>query len=48
VTFSGSGVVFTRDLTCEESRSFGWGPGVVDPATDVGYVVGSSVWEVRE
>jgi hypothetical protein len=47
-TFAGTSVTFARTLSCEESRAFGYGPGVVDPSTGAGYAVGDSVWEIRD
>lgn len=46
-TFAGDSVTWTRTTACEESRAFGWGPGVVDPTTGRGYIRGTAVWEVR-
>jgi hypothetical protein len=46
--FSGTSVTFARSAACEDSRGYGQGPGVVDPSTGVGYVVGRAVWEFRE
>jgi len=45
---SGSEVRFSRSTTCEESRILGYGPGVTDSNTGIGYVVGRAVWEVSE
>jgi hypothetical protein len=45
-TFAAASVGWTRTTTCEEPRAFGWGPGVVDPTTGRGYVLGQAVWEV--
>jgi hypothetical protein len=47
-TISGSSITFVRGGVCEDPRGFGYGPGVVDPSTGVGYSVGDAVWEVRE
>ncbi|MBN1772648.1 MAG: hypothetical protein JXB32_15365 [Deltaproteobacteria bacterium] len=47
-TFGGGSVAWARTTACEEPRAFGGGPGVVDPSTGRGYVLGAAVWEVRE
>jgi hypothetical protein len=47
-TFAFSTITFARSAACEDPHGFGYGPGVVDPTTGVGYAVGDSVWEIRE
>ena len=44
--FSAGSVSLTRTSSCEDPRALGYGPGVVDPATGLGYVVGQSLWEI--
>jgi hypothetical protein len=46
-TFAAGSVSWARTTACEDPRALGWGPGVVDPTTGRGYVLGQAVWEVR-
>ncbi|MFH2009889.1 MAG: kelch repeat-containing protein [bacterium] len=47
-SFTPGAVTLTRTTACEEPRSLGYGAGVVDPQSGVGYVAGRTVWRLAE
>ncbi len=48
VFVTGSTLDLVAQETCEDPRSMAWGPGVLDPATGTGYLVGRSLWSLSE